>query len=139
TGKYDKIILDEYQDLTENNADPLFTGKIRYKSILGLSGTHPKHKEKLELFKKLNLSILSSMTIDEAVSKKLIAPYNIIVIECRLDSTNKRVKAGSKAKPFLNTEQKHYNYLTRIINAKLFSGQTVPQFFYLNRMRFIYN
>lgn len=138
-GKYDKIILDEYQDLTENNAEPLFNGNIKYKTIIGLSGTHPKHKEKLDLYKKLKLEILSSMTIDEAVDKKLIAPYDIIVVECRLESNKKTIKAGNKKKPFLTTEANHYKYLTRLINIKLFNRETVPAFFYINRMRFIYN
>lgn len=138
-GKYDLIILDEYQDLTINNAKPLFNKKIKYKTIIGLSGTHPKHQEKLELYDKLKLTILNSISIDEAVEKGLIAPYDIEVIECRLDSTKKTVKAGSKKKPFMNTEDRHYAYLTRIINAKLYSGQTVPTFFYINRMRFLYN
>lgn len=137
-GKYDMIILDEYQDLTENNASPILSGKIKYKTIIGLSGTHPKHKEKLELYSKLGLKILTSMTVDEAVENKLIAPYEIEVIECRLDATDKYIKGGSKDKPFMQTEESRYAYLTRMINAKLFSGFPVPQFMYLNRMRFIY-
>lgn len=137
-GKYDIIILDEYQDLTENNASPILKGKIQYKTIIGLSGTHPKHKEKLDLYTKLKLKILTSMTIDEAVENNLIAPYNIEVIECRLDSKDKYIVGGTKAKPFMQTEESRYSYLTRMINAKLYSGQSVPQFMNLNRMRFIY-
>lgn len=138
-GKYDLIILDEYQDITDNNSLPFFNGNIRYKNIIGLSGTHPKHEEKADIFKALRLDILTSMSIDEAVENKLVAPYNIEVVECRLDTINKNIKGGSKKKPFMTTEERQYNYLTRIINAKLFSGQTVPKFFFLNRMRFIYN
>ena len=39
----------------------------------------------------------------------------------------------------MQTEEAQYGYLTRMINSKLFSGQVVPKFFYLNRMRFLYN
>lgn len=138
-GCYEKVILDEYQDLTPANVEPLLNGKIKYKTIIGLSGTHPKHKEKLELYDKLGLKILSSMSIDEAVEKKLIAPYNIKVIECRLNVKDKDILGGSKTSPFMQTEEARYNYFTRLINAKLFSGQQVPKFFYLNRMRFLYN
>lgn len=138
-GKYDLVILDEYQDITNNYSAPLFNGNIEYKNIVGLSGTHPEHKEKLEIYDKLNLKVLVSMSIDEAVESNLIAPYKIKVIECRLESRVKNIKGGNKKKPFMTTEEKQYAYLTRIINAKLFSGQVVPQFFYLNRMRFIYN
>ena len=139
TGNYDKIILDEYQGLSPNNCTPLLNGKIKYKTILGLSGTHPKHKEKQDLYDELKLETLSKMTIDEAVENKLIAPYKIKVIELDLDVKDKYIKAGSKTKPFMQTEKARYDYLTRLINIKLFSGQPVPKFFYLNRMRFLYN
>lgn len=138
-GKYDLVILDEYQDLTPANSEPLFNRNIRYNTIIGLSGTHPNHKEKHDLYNRLNLSILTSMTIDEAVDSGLIAPYSIKIIELRLDNKDKYIKGGSVAKPFLQTEESRYIYLTRFINIKQFSGQLVPKFFYLNRMRFIYN
>lgn len=139
TGNYDKIILDEYQDLTVANAKPLLNGKIKYETIIGLSGTHPKHKDKLDLYNKLELKSLAEMSIDEAVENKLIAPYKIRVIELDLDNTDKYIQGGSKTKPFMQTERSRYDYLTRLINVKLFSGQPVPKFFYLNRMRFLYN
>lgn len=138
-GKYDLIILDEYQDLTPANSEPFFNGSITYKNIVGLSGTHPNHKEKNDLYKELGLQILTSMTIDEAVDNGLIAPYNIKVVELRLDTKDKYIKGGSVAKPFMQTEEARYAYLTKLINMKLFSGQVVPKFFYLNRMRFLYN
>ncbi len=138
-GNYDLVILDEYQDITDNNSEPLFNGSISYTNIVGLSGTHPKHEEKIELYNRLNLNVLVSMSIDEAVESGLIAPYNITVVECRLDASTKNIKGGNKKKPFMTTEAKQYAYLTKIINAKMFSGQPVPQFFYLNRMRFLYN
>lgn len=139
TGNYDKIILDEYQDLTQANVEPLLKGKITYGTILGLSGTHPKHKEKQDLYDKLGLKSLVEMSIDEAVESGLIAPYKIKVIELRLDNKNKNIVAGSKTKTFMQTEEARYSYLTRLINSKMFSGQPVPQFFYINRMRFLYN
>ena len=138
-GSYDKIIFDEYQDITESNIKPLFNGKIKYKTILGLSGTHPKHREKLDIYDKLKLVVLSEMSIDTAVENNLIAPYKIKVVECKLDNKNKYITAGSKEKPFLQTEQGKYEYLSKLIRIKLFSRQPVPKFFYLNRMRFIYN
>ena len=138
-GDYDKIILDEYQDLTTSNVVPLLTKRITYKTIIGLSGTHPKHKEKQDLYDTLNLKTLSDMTIDEAVESNLIAPYRIKVIEIDLNSTNKNVTSGSKDRPFMQTEQEKYTYLSRLIGAKLAQNLIVPKFYYLNRMRFIYN
>lgn len=129
----------EYQDLTIANSLPLFEGNIKYKTILGLSGTHPKHKDKQELYNILKLKSLVEMTIDEAVENNLIAPYKIKIIELDLDVKDKYIVGGSKAKPFMQTEKARYDYLTKLINIKLFSGQPVPKFFYLNRMRFLYN
>ncbi len=139
TGVYDKIVLDEYQNLTEANVAPFFNGSIAYKTIVGLSGTHPKHKEKLEILERLDLKIFLSMTIDEAVNKSLIAPYKITVIECELEDNIKTIKAGSKSKPFLTTERAQYKYLSKLIACKVEAHQPVPVFLSLNRMRFLYN
>lgn len=138
-GDFDKIILDEYQDITENNLKRLFDGNIKYKSILGLSGTHPKHDEKTDLLKRLNLEIIYQMSIDEAVEKNLVAPYNIKVIYLPLDNKNKNVKAGNKEKPFYQTEEDNYAYLTACIERAYLRDRRVPKYMYLNRMRFIYN
>ena len=139
TGNYDKIILDEIQDLTINNCKSLLDGRVKYNTILGMTGTLPKHKDKLDLYNKLELRSLVEMSIDEAVENKLIAPYKIKIIEIDLDARDKYIVGGSKAKPFMQTEKARYEYLTKLINIKLFSGQPVPKFFYLNRMRFLYN
>ena len=48
----------EYQDLTISNVEPLLNGKIKYKTILGLSGTHPKHKDKQSIYDILKLKSL---------------------------------------------------------------------------------
>lgn len=138
-GKYDLIILDEYQNITDNNAQPILNGKILYKNIIGLSGTHPRHREKKTLYERLGLEILVSISIDEAVEKKLIAPYKITLIECELNNVDKNIKAGSKDRPFFTTELAQYRYFTKSIAEKIELGITVPKFYYLNRMRFIYN
>ena len=95
-GKYDKIVLDEYQHITVNNSKGLIEGSLQYGSIIGLSGTHPKHLEKHEIYSKLNLKVLSEMSIDEAVDEKLIAPYKITVIGVKLDNINKNVLLSHK-------------------------------------------
>ena len=79
-----------------------------------ISGTHPKHKEKLDIYRRLNLSILSEISIDQAVEKGLIAPYKINVVECELDRLNKNVKSGNSTKVFYQTEQEKYDYLTKL-------------------------
>lgn len=138
-GTYDKIILDEYQYVTPANVKNLLNGSLKAKSIVGLSGTHPKHSEKLALYKSLGLNILKNMTIDEAVDNKLIADYKLTFIGCKLNYIDKNVEAGNASNKFMQTEISMYNYLTRRIQQKKERGETVPKFYYLNRARFIYN
>lgn len=135
---YELIVLDEYQHLSELNAASLISKSINYNNIVGLSGTHPKNVNKQNLYNKLNLKILSSMNIDTAVDKNLIAPYNITVIECRLDNVNKNIISGNKDKPFYQTEQAKYDYLTQAVNKSLYSKQETSKFTFLARLRFIY-
>lgn len=129
-GEYDTVILDEYQDITEDNSTPLLNGQIRYKNIIGLSGTHPKHEAKQEILDKLGLKVIAKMGIDEAIGKGLIADYNINIIECELDSTNRYIKAGNKTKQWLQTEKEAYSYMTKNI---------FKPFMAIRRMRFIYD
>lgn len=114
-GKYDMIILDEYQNITDINTTNLLNGKIKYEYIIGATGTHPKHRYKNMLLAELELFELGSISIDEAVDLNLIAPYTITTVPVKLDSTDKYVLAGSKAKPFYQTEKASYEYLTKKI------------------------
>lgn len=138
-GNYDKIILDEYQSITWSNMKPLFNGNIKYKTILGLSGTHPKHKDKQDILNTLNLKILYELDIKKARDLGIISPYQIYLVPLELDTKDKYIVAGNKDKRFYQTEQAQYSYLTsRIENTKLRFGNA-PKEFYFQRMRFIYN
>lgn len=130
--EYDFIILDEYHLITTNNSRTL-TGKI-----LGLSGTHPVEKEKLDILQKLKLKICYTLSIDDAVKFGIIAPYEINIITYDLDDYNKNVTAGSKNNPFLTTEFAQYTYLTNRINKLVFSGYPVPAFLYMQRQRVLH-
>lgn len=114
-GEYDMIILDEYQDITELNTQNLLNGKIKYEYILGATGTHPKHFNKKQLLRQLNLYEIDMISIDEAVELDLIAPYKIITVPIELDNINKTILAGSKNKPFYQSEKANYDYLTKVI------------------------
>ena len=138
-GNYDVVVCDEYQYITEGNSKPFFNGKIKYNYMIGLSGTEPKGLDKQEILGKLGLTVLNSMTIDEAVSKDLVADYSIKVILTKLESKEKTIKAGSKDKPFMQTESNAYSYITKRINSIRFSGKKVPDFMYIQRMHLIKN
>lgn len=139
-GKFDKIILDEYQSLTENNSINLFNNKIKYKTILGLTGTHPKDLVKNTLLSKLNLQVLYSLKIEEAVQENLIAPYRIFLIPNQLNCKDKNVLSGNKKIQFYQTEKQKYEYLTKCIEENSYSlNRKNPKLLRLNRMRFLHN
>jgi hypothetical protein len=139
-GEYDLVILDEIQAITEANTEPLFNGKVKYKSILGLTGTMPKHEEKLLIIKKLGLSVVKEITIDEAVEDSMVADYRVKVLEVPLDRVTKNISAGTKAKPFLTTEGANYDYLSKNIARMMYqSDKRLLTFAILKRLRFIYN
>lgn len=138
-GEYDIIILDEYQDITEGSSKHLINGELKYGKILGLSGTHPKHEEKQEIYDKLGLDILVAMSIDEATEAGLIADYHINVVHTSMNSKNKVIKAGSKTKPFMITEKAAYEYITKQINYIYYRGESVPSYLYIRRLRQVYD
>lgn len=138
-GDFDFVILDEYQDITENNSKGFFNGDISYNNILGLTGTPPKHEEKIDIFRNLNLKPIYNISIDEAVQKKIVSDYSINVVECLLDSKNKNIKVETKKTKFYTTEHAKYDYCSKVIRKVMFSGKPIPKFLYLNRMRAIHN
>lgn len=136
-GHYDKIIFDEYQEITIRNSRNLFDGKLSFNSIICLSGTHPEHEEKLDILNRLKLNILKEIDIDEAIEQKLIADYDINVVYTDIDNIRKDVVGGSKKKSFMTTESKQYDYLTKMIRTFMYKGN--PKFMILKRMHLIYN
>jgi len=138
-GHFDKIILDEYQDVTEANAEPLLRKQLTYGTIMGLSGTHPKHIEKLNIYRKLGLNTIADMSIDEAIDKDIIADYQINVIEVNLNNKDKNIEAGNKDKKWMQTELDRYNYLDDTANKAIWQRRKDAMFRVLARMRAIYN
>ena len=136
-GHYDMIVLDELQNITEVNSKPFFDGSITYNNILCLTGTVPKDEDKIALIKALRLETLHKVSIDEAQEAGLVADYGINVIVTYLNSKQKCIKAGSKDKPFLQTELSAYSYLNSKIRKMLYSRGSVPAFMYIQRMNFI--
>lgn len=139
-GNYDKIILDECHALTEANVEPLFNGSITYNSILGLTGTMPKIPEKLELFGLLKLKVLKEISIEDAVDLDLVSDFKITMLETTLNATDKYIKGGTKAKPFMTTERATYSYLDKQCRyAFATRNDVLSKIFISKRMHFVYN
>lgn len=137
-GHYDTIVLDEIQYITPANAENLLL-LDHQTNIIGLTGTMPKHIEKKELFQTLDLKVLKSVHIDEAVDNNIIADYEITVHEIAPDNINKDIKAGSKTKPFMTTEYKQLEFLSKAVGRAMYGDKKQLQFRILQRMRGIYD
>lgn len=111
SGHFDLVIFDEYQYATPVNTAGLFNMTITFGHIIGLSGTHPQHEEKQEIYDTLNLSVLRDMTIDEAVENDLLADYNVHVVNVPIEKEVKEIVCGKPPNQFKQTEYNNYVYL----------------------------
>lgn len=110
---YDFVILDEVHNITEMNSE--FFANNTVKEVMGLTATMPDNQIKLGILHSLGLRPIYTVTVDEAVRWGLISPYKVTVIETMLDTVHKNVKAGTKLKPFMQTEFDAYQYMSRSI------------------------
>jgi superfamily II DNA or RNA helicase len=140
---YDLVVFDEAHNITEANAE--FFKQNEVERCIALTATPPVEKLKKELLRDRELPVVYELPLDMAVKLRLVSPYKVYVVEMDLDDTVRYVKAGSKAKPFMTTEKKQYDYLTQTINRIMFNpvktvqNETALKFRILERMRFIYN
>lgn len=127
---FDLVVLDEGHNITENNSE-FFKQNVVRRCIV-LTATRPRDQIKINILKSLNLNPVYELSLDESVKLGLVAPYDITIVNMNLDDKNKYIPAGSKAKPFKNTEKAQYGYLSARLNA-------MPhKMGFINRMRFIY-
>lgn len=138
SGRYELIVLDEDQCVTENNLKPLLDGSIVYRNIIGMTGTDTTHMEKKQLYDALNLPILYEYTIDEAVSSEILSDYNIYVIDVQMDTNRNIPIKTKKGTTFFTSELSNYDYCNRAVErVKLYGGNMKVAA--LKRMRAIHN
>lgn len=123
---FDYIILDEGHNITEENSVVFRTNKID--NCLWLSATYPD-KDKMVMLQKLNIKTIYSISITEATSLGIIAPYEITVVTLPLDDKDRYIDAGTKDNPFKSTELERYMYFCNNLH-RLYMG-------YIMRMQFI--
>lgn len=113
--EYDLVILDECHHLTALGSE--FFANNNVKDIIALTATLPSDTEKKDILKSLGLNPVYTITIDQALEMDLVAPFKIKVLFTQLDTVDKYIAAGSKAKPFMTTEYGQYTYITNVINS----------------------
>lgn len=137
--EFDVVIYDEVHHVTPLNVN--FFSKER-KYSLGLTATEPRDEEKQWILRHvLGFSTIVKMSVEEAVSLKLISPFIITKVEMELDDIVKNVTAGSKKHSFLTTELANYQYLTDRIDAMAnsftYREKSIREMLIMKRMHFI--
>lgn len=135
---YDLIILDEGHYVTPANS--VFFKNNTYESLMVLTATPPEDEVKIEILDSI-APIIYNYTLEEAVRDGLVAPFQIIVVEQELDRVSRNIKAGSKAKPFLQTEAAQYKYLNNRVLMLMLENAPSKRITLAEQMRmhFIYN
>lgn len=137
-GFYDLVIFDEEQHATEVNLSSFLSKKVSYGNIISMTGTPTKHKDKIRLYKSLNLEVLYDLSINDAVDIGILSDYKIKVVEVELDIL-KNFKGGSKSKPFLTSEKKQYDYVNRTAETAIYNKDKSATYKVMNRRRMIIN
>jgi superfamily II DNA or RNA helicase len=161
--QYKFIILDEIHRITQMNAaafeetgeDVLtsFSAEVMCDKVLGLTATVPdpdRDPVKARIIAQI-APVIFTYSLDQAVKDGMVADYEIRVIEATLNNRDKTISAGTKAKPFMTTEAKQYEYLEkqikrwRILENNTSNPMEAAKYAKLciiaqgNRNRFLYN
>lgn len=132
--------LDEVHNVTPDNIEP-FRHHYKRLKIICLTATEPREDVKKDIiYNKLKCPVLYTLTLKEAIDRKIVAPLSIYVHELALGTEkNYPVKYKDKTtgleKTFYQSELEMYNY----INKRLYKKLNPTQFDYLFRAKFIYN
>jgi superfamily II DNA or RNA helicase len=127
---FDLVILDEIHLLSEAQIEAV--KDLKYERLLGLTGTLSASTEET-LGMELNLPVIATYSIDQAIQEGVIVDYQITVVHTPLDNTKLiEYKKGKK------TEKAQFNAYTYIINKNMIERRDT-MFLRLARMRIIQN
>lgn len=117
TGEWSLVILDEAHHLTQKSFK-FFIGNPQPKVIM-LTATPPDPVKEAAKVRLLNLlgPTVYTYSLDEGIADGNVADYRLWIIDMELDDIVRYIKAGSKAKPFMTTERKQYDYLSKMIGV----------------------
>jgi superfamily II DNA or RNA helicase len=130
--KYDMVIIDEIHLLSDNQLIATKDLLNQNDVVLGLTGTLSRFTEDT-LFEHLELCVVATYTIEQAIKEGVIVDYEIIVRMIALDD---KVKQNYKGK--IRTEKKQFDAYTWGINQSERDGKNT-MFLRLARMRIIQN
>ena len=116
---YDMLILDEVHHITEALRENLesFPG-----AIVSLSATPPAEQGKADMIRKLS-PLIYQYSLEQGIQEDINAPYDLHMIYIGPDTLVKDIQAGSKAKPFMQTECAAHMYLDKQIRISAAKGE----------------
>jgi superfamily II DNA or RNA helicase len=127
---FDLVILDEIHLLSEAQIEAV--RELTCTKVLGLTGTLSSWTE-TTLLEELELPVIATYPIEQAIAEGVIVDYEISVIKVPLDNFTK-----IQYKTKLKTEKQQFDSYGYIIN-KMQSGGQDTMFLRLSRMRIIQN
>lgn len=127
--KYDLVIIDEIHLLSDAQIEICKELFKENKQVLGLTGTLSS-STKNTLLNELNLPVIATYSIEQAIEEGVIADYEINIVSVPLDNIKKIYKG--------KTEKQKFDNLTWMINKFEDEGKDVF-FLRLSRMRIIQN
>lgn len=128
--KYDLVVIDEIQLLSEAQIEAAYMLFMINRDVLALTGTLSVWTEKT-LLEKLGLKVLSFYPMEQGILEKVIVDYAITVFKVPLDN----IKRG-EFKNRNRTEAKQFSALSWVINQKVMNDEPTL-FLRLARMRII--
>jgi superfamily II DNA or RNA helicase len=127
---YDLIVLDEVHLLSEAQIEVV--KELEYKHMLGLTGTLSSWTEKT-LAQELDLNVLATYPIEQAIEEGVIVDYHITVVTTPLDNIVTRNYKGK-----WKTEKKQFDAYGWVIDQMERQNKST-MFLRLARMRIIQN
>jgi superfamily II DNA or RNA helicase len=127
---FDLVVLDEIHLLSEAQMEAV--NELQYDSILGLTGTLSAQTEET-LGLELELAVLATYSIEQAIEEGVITDYEITVITVPLDDMTKRNYKGK-----WKTEKKQFDAYGWVID-QMERKRSNTMFLRLARMRIIQN
>lgn len=128
--EYDVVVIDEIHLLSDAQLDAADGLLMLNHQVLGLTGTMSTWTES-ELDQRLDLPVLATYTIEQAIEEGVIANYEITIIKVPLDN---KVIQNIKGKE--RTEKKHYDATSWVIDQLQRQGKDTMML-RLKRMRLI--
>jgi ActR/RegA family two-component response regulator len=130
--QFDLVIIDEIHLLSEAQLEVAEEICDRHDQVLGLTGTLSANTEKT-LYEELNMPVVASYSIEQAVAEGVITDYEITVVRVPLDDKKVNDYKGKK-----RTEKKQFDSYAWVIDSLQRQGKPT-MFLRLARMRIIQN